>query len=180
LKQLLWKQNKYTDNNRRYAEKKHTEPRIPIQDIAVVANRKLLRARPTPADRVQQYNKEQEPKRRRLHQPTFRSSSKASTTADQQHEEEEEVQEGTQTPSASEDICYSGAVPAAPITTTLLLDNIYQVPASILTYSVQLSLVAGGYPGAPVRVQPIQLKPSVRRYYWIIIYPKPNYCYKKQ
>jgi hypothetical protein len=71
-------------------------------------------------------------------------------------------------------------VPTAPITTTLLPDDIYQVPTSTLTYLIQLPLVVGRHPEAPVTVQPKQLKPSVRGYYWIIIDPEPNYHYEKQ
>lgn len=44
--------------------------------------------------------------------------------------------------------------PPASITTTLLPDNVYQVPASVLTYLVQSSLVAGGHPGALIKAQP--------------------------
>jgi hypothetical protein len=173
---------------------------IPIQDSSAITNCELLRAWPTSVgdDRVQQYNKEQQYKRRRLryslsdlpvlgdrsrlflysYSPSY-STSKAFTTADQQQQQEEEegVQEERQIPSTS---IQAPVVPTAPIATTLLPEDIYQVPASVPTYLIQLPLVAEGHPKTPVTARPRQLKPSVCGYYWIIIDPEPNYCYKRQ
>jgi hypothetical protein len=137
LKQLFWKQNKYTDNNQRQLEKFRgcsQDKQTPIQDNTAIANYRSLRARPTSAsdDGVQQ----QGLKRRRLslsrsqlssfsRSPVY-SPSKAPPTGDQEEEEEESilVVETTQ----------GLVVPIATMTTSSLPDDEHQGPESTPTY----------------------------------------------